>query len=57
MLDEIDAEDLPHWWQRWAAEAAGVATLLGVLAIAALVGHFVGPALPWALDALSELAR
>lgn len=45
-MNDFDAEDLPHWWQRWLAEGAGVVALVAVLFAAIWVGQMLGPILP-----------
>ena len=51
----FDAEDLPHWWQRWTAEAIG-GLILGAIIFGVAVyayGHMPNP-LPGWLDALTR---
>lgn len=49
---DFDAEDLPHWWQRWLAEAVGAIILVAVVLAAAVLGN----SLPSLNDGLSILA-
>lgn len=42
--DDYDAEDLPHWWQRWIAEAVGGLVLAAfVLAVAVIATNMPNP--------------
>lgn len=52
---DFDAEDLPHWWQRWAVELVGAAVLVGIVAFTWWVSRPLGPLLPAFLDWLTEL--
>lgn len=51
----FDAEDLPHWWQRWLAEGVGGA-ILAVFTFGAAVYayHYMPNPLPGWLDALTR---
>lgn len=51
----FDAEDLPHWWQRWLAEGIG-ALILGafIFGVAVYTHYYMPNPLPGWLDALTR---
>ena len=54
-MGDFDAEDLPHWWQRWLAEGVGVAVAVVIVVGVAILAQPLGPMLPRVLDWLSGL--
>ena len=55
-LTDYDAEDLPHWWQRWTAEIIGGVILGACVFAAAVFAYRVMPnPLPGWLEALTRL--
>lgn len=56
---EFDAEDLPHWWQRWLAEAAGGAFLAVFMFVVMWFAWYVlpNPTVEWIAALTERVAR
>lgn len=52
---DYDAEDLPHWWQRFLAEIVGGVILGAIIFAVAVMSQPLGPILPDFLDWLTRL--
>jgi hypothetical protein len=50
---DYDAEDLPHWWQRWFAEGVGAVVLILIVGTVAYYSPRLAPILPNFLDWLT----